>query len=59
MFGSLMALFHCSLTPPSSSRDCGAVTQAVEEEGRDVRTGVLRYLNTYSCRMFCELSINF
>ncbi len=45
MFGSLMALFHCSLTPPSS-RDCGAVTQAVEEEGRDVRTGVLRYLNT-------------
>ncbi len=33
MFGSLMALFHCSLTPPSS-RDCGAVTQAVEEEGR-------------------------
>ncbi len=26
-----------------SSRDCGAVTRAVEE-GRDVRAGVLRYL---------------
>ncbi len=27
-----------------SSRDCGAVTRAVEEESRDVRAGVLRYL---------------
>ncbi len=27
-----------------SSRDCGAVPRVVEEESRDVRAGVLRYL---------------
>ncbi len=27
-----------------SSRDCGAVPRAVDEESRDVRAGVLRYL---------------
>ncbi len=27
-----------------SSRDCGAVTRVVEEESRDVRADVLRYL---------------
>ncbi len=32
------------------------VPQAVEEEVRDVRAGVLRYLNSLQCTIFCELN---
>ncbi len=42
-----------------SSRDCGAVTRAVDEESRDVRAGVLRYLIklvNYSCSVFCKVN---
>jgi len=42
-----------------SSRDCGAVTRAVEEESRDVRAGVLRYLIklvNYSCSVICKVN---
>ncbi len=32
--------------PPPPAAETGAEPQAVEEEGRDVRAGVLRYLNS-------------
>ncbi len=32
---------------PPAAETVEAVPQAVEEEGRDVRAGVLRYLNSY------------
>ncbi len=36
-----------------------AVPRAVEEEGRDVRAGVLRYVTclvNYSCSVFCKVN---
>ncbi len=48
---------------PPAAETLAAVTRVVEEESRDVRAGVLRYLIklvNYSCSVFCsELSINF
>ncbi len=44
---------------PSAAETVVAVPQAVEEEGRDVHAGVLRYLITlvnYSCSVFCKLN---
>ncbi len=44
---------------PPAAETVVAVPQAVEEEGRDVRAGVLRYLIklvNYSCSVFCKVN---
>ncbi len=46
----------CDLPPAAETV---AVTRAVEEESRDVRAGVLRYLIklvNYSCSVFCKVN---
>ncbi len=46
VFNSNGEVYENACDLPPSSRDCGAVTRAVtlDEESRDVRAGVLRYL---------------
>ncbi len=46
----------CDLPPAAETV---TVTRAVDEESRDVRAGVLRYLIklvNYSCSVFCKVS---
>ncbi len=46
----------CDLPPAAETV---AVTRVVEEESRDVRAGVLRYLIklvNYSCSVFCKVN---
>ncbi len=46
----------CDLPPAAETV---AVTRAVDEESRDVRAGVLRYLIklvNYSCSVFCKVN---
>ncbi len=47
----------CDLPPAADT--VVTVTRAVEEESRDVRAGVLRYLiklANYSCSVFCKVN---
>ncbi len=47
----------CDLPPAAET--VVAVTRAVDEESRDVRAGVLRYLIklvNYSCSVFCKVN---
>ncbi len=44
----------CDLPPAAET--VVEVPRAVDEESRDVRAGVLRYLINYSCSVFCKVN---
>ncbi len=46
VFNSIGQTYENAWDLPAAAESVVAVTQAVEEEDRDVRAGVLRYLNS-------------
>ncbi len=59
VFNSNGEVYENACDLPPAAETVVAVTRAVEEEGRDVRAGVLRYLImlvNYSCSVFCKVN---
>ncbi len=59
VFNSNGEVYENACDLPPAAETVVAVTRAVEEESRDVRAGVLRYLIklvNYSCSVFCKVN---
>ncbi len=59
VFNSNGEVYENACDLPPAAETVLAVTQAVDEEGRDVRAGVLHYLIklvNYSCSVFCKVN---
>ncbi len=58
-FNSNGEVYENACDLPPAAETVVTVTRAVDEEGRDVRAGVLRYfikLVNYSCSVFCKVN---
>ncbi len=59
VFNSNGEVYENAWDLPPAAKTVVAVTRAVDEESRDVRAGVLRYLIqlfNYSCSVFCKVN---
>ncbi len=62
VFNSNGEVYESACDLPPAAETVVAVTRAVDEESRDVRAGVLRYLIklvNYSCSVFCKVNYQY